>query len=436
MIARTHPWRRGDFRRHRHSASAVLTVALALVLGGCETLRTLPGVDRVGQIFSGKSGDEGKPRPLAPFAAEVVVERVWRAKVGAGLGRKYLRMKPAVVADRIYIADAYGLVEARNRFTGARIWAVRVGDPDRGPIYKVWDRRDPAFVTGGVGAGEGRVLVGTTHGDVVALDAGDGNELWRSHVTSEVLAPPVAAGDLVITQTGNGRLLALEAEDGAVRWSFDTQVPILSLRGTATPVVDSGAVFAGFATGKVGAVDLDTGEPIWEQRIMLPQGRSELDRVVDVDSTPVAERGILFSVGYQGRLKAIRVQNGAVLWERDASSFLDLAQGYGNVYVVTEDDAIMAVNQLTSAVVWEQDALKHRQLTSPVAFDNYVLLGDIDGYLHVLAQSDGRFMGRGKLSGDLRSPMIEADDFVYIVANDGTVEALKITRLPAAGEAS
>ena len=411
-------------------AAAALTLALALA--GCELLQSVPGADTIGQIFSGESTDDGKPQPLASFAPEVVLERVWRAKIGSGLGRKYLRMKPAVVADRIYLADAYGLVEARDRFTGARLWAVRIGQPDRGPIYRVWDRRDPAFVTGGVGAGEGLVLVGTTHGEVVALDAGDGNELWRSAVTSEVLAPPVAAGDVVIAQTGNGRLLALEAEDGAARWSFDTQVPILSLRGTATPIVDSGAVFAGFATGKVGAVDLDTGAPIWEQRIMLPQGRSELDRVVDVDSTPVTERGLLFCVGYQGRLKAIRVQNGAVLWERDASSFLDLAQGYGNVYVVTEDDAIMAVNQLTSAVVWEQEALKHRQLTSPVAFDNYVLVGDSDGYMHVLAQSDGRFMGRGRLSGDLRSPMIEADDIIYIVTNDGTVEALKITRLPSA----
>lgn len=415
------------------SVAVALTVALAVA--GCELVRSMPGADTVGQIFTGKSTKDGKPQPLVNFAPEVVLERVWRAKVGGGLGRKYLRMKPAVVADRIYLADAYGLVEARDRFTGARLWATRIGQPDRGPIYRVWDRRDPAFVTGGVGAGEGRVLLGTTHGEVVALDAGDGNELWRSTVTSEVLAPPVAAGDVVIAQTGNGRLLALEAEDGAARWSFDTQVPILSLRGTATPVVDAGAVFAGFATGKVGAVDLDTGAPIWEQRIMLPQGRSELDRVVDVDSTPVSERGLLFCVGYQGRLKAIRVQNGAVLWERDASSFLDLAQGYGNVYVVTEDDAIMAVNQLTSAVVWEQEALKHRQLTSPVAFDNYVLVGDLDGYMHVLAQSDGRFMGRGKLSGDLRSPMIEADDLIYIVTNDGTVEALKITRL-ATGETS
>ena len=412
--------------RHRRCGAALL---LALAVAGCEALRQVPGAATLGQIVSGKDTTEGKPQPLADFAPEVVVERVWRAKVGAGLGRKYLRMKPAVLADRIYLADAYGLVEARDRFTGARVWTARIGQPDRGPIYRVWDRRDPAFVTGGVGAGEGRVLVGTTHGEVVALNAGDGDELWRSTVTSEVLAPPVAAGDVVIAQTGNGRLLALEAEDGAARWSFDTQVPILSLRGTATPIVDSGAVFAGFATGKVGAVDLDTGAPIWEQRIMLPQGRSELDRVVDVDSTPVTERGLLFCVGYQGRLKAIRQQNGAVLWERDASSFLDLAQGYGNVYVVTEDDAIMAVNQLTSAVVWEQEGLKHRQLTSPVAFGNYVLVGDIGGYLHVLAQSDGRFMGRRKLSGDLRSPMIEEDDLVYVVANDGTIEALKITRL-------
>ena len=370
---------------------AWLLFALAGALGGCQWVQqNVPAFEPMARAFSG-AGATDKPEPLPVFEPEVWVDRVWETRVGRGLGGKYLRITPAVIADLVYVADAYGRVEARNRFSGQLVWSARVGDPDAPPFYEVWDRRDPAFVTGGVGAGGGRVLVGTTRGEIVALDAADGSELWRSEVSSEVLAPPVAADDVVIAQTGNGRLLALEAEDGAQRWSYDTQVPILSLRGTATPLAFGGLVFAGFATGKVAAVEAGTGAPLWEQRIMLPQGRSELDRLVDVDSSPVIGRALLFSVGYQGRLKAIRVQNGAVIWERDASSYLDLAEGYGNVYVVSDDDTITAVNQNDATVVWEQAGLRHRKLTSPLAFGNYLLVGDDQGYLHVLAQSDGRF---------------------------------------------
>ena len=405
-------------------AARAATLPALLLVAGCSWFDWLPWVD-------GEEDDEEEdaPAPLVDFAAETDIERLWDERVGDGLGRKYMRLTPAVLADRVYAADAYGVVEARERFSGRRIWNTKVGEPDGPSAFKFWDRRDPAFLTGGVGAGEGLVLVGTTSGEVVALDAGDGGERWRAEVSSEVLARPAAAGGIVAVHTGDGRITALEADDGAMRWTFDTQVPVLTLRGTAAPVVRDGLVYAGFATGKIAAVRVEDGQPVWEQRVMLPEGRSELSRMVDVDSTPLVLGNVIFAVSFQGRLKAFRRSDGAPIWQQEASSFLDMAEGYGQVYVVADDDAVRAVDQLDAAIVWEQLGLRNRNLSPPLAFGNYVLVGDEEGYLHVLAQSDGRFVGRRKIDGDgLRSRMIVVDETVYLLSNGGQLNALAIRR--------
>lgn len=405
------------------ATAAAVVVGLLLAIGGCEVFSFLPFVDDPAD-----KGEEGDPEPLASFEAEAELQRRWQVGVGRGPGRKYLRIKPTVLADRIYAADGYGLVVALDRLSGRRIWSTTVGEPDGGSFLKIWDRRDPSFLTGGVGAGDGRILVGTTRGEVIALDADDGSEVWRTQLTSEILSPPAADDGVVMAQTNDGRLVALEGADGDTRWSYDNQVPLLTLRGTAAPVIAGGFVFAGFGDGRVAALNTETGAPIWQHRLVLPQGRTELERLVDVDGSPlvVLERGALFAISYQGRLKALSPPDGRVLWEIPASSHLDLAEGYGQLYYVTDEDVVTAVQQGTADVVWRQEGLKNRKLTSPLAFSNYVLVGDDQGYLHVLAQSDGRFVARRRLSAGLRSPMVESDGIVYVLANDGKLSALEI----------
>ena len=406
--------------------SLALSAALllpAFLLAGCSWFSFLPWVDE-----KEKKVDADEPVELQDFDAEAKLVRLWRAKVGRGLGRKYLRLRPAVLADRIYAADAYGSVVALNRFSGKRVWQASVGEPDEGPFYEFWDRRDPAFVTGGIGTGGGLVLLGTTRGEVIALDAGDGTERWRAEVSSEVLSRPTTADDAVIAQTADGRLVALEAEDGSQRWAYDSQVPLLTLRGTAAPVVESGLVFAGFGDGNVTAIEVRSGAPIWRQRIMLPQGRTELDRMVDVDGTPLLASGLLLAASFQGRLKAMNPTDGRVVWDIEASSYLDLAEGYGHVYLVSDDDVVNAFAIASAAAAWQQENLRNRRLTSPLAFGNYLLVGDEEGWLHVLAQSDGRFLARRKAPGGLRSPLVEVDDVVYVLADDGSLEALEIER--------
>lgn len=405
-----------------------LPLTTLLLLGGCSWFSWLPFVGGDKDSRSEKRREEGKASELVKFDAEVKIKRLWRSKVGEGLGRKYLTLAPVIVADQVIAADAYGLVESRDRFSGKRLWQTRIGKVESGFFATgIFDRKDPSFVTGGVGAGGGMALLGTTSGDVVALQISDGSERWRANVNSEVLAAPVVADDLVFVQTIDGRLLALEQTSGEVRWSFDNQVPILTLRGTSTPVVADGAVYTGFASGKVSAVRADNGQPIWEHRIMLPEGRSELDRMVDVDGAPLIVGGSLYAGSFQGKLKSLRRTDGSPLWEQEVSTFHNLAEGYGQIYVVDADDHIQAVDLESADQAWEQQALFKRKLTSPVAYSNYMLVGDEEGYLHILAQSDGRFLARKRIDSDgLRSAMVVSDQVVYIVGNSGSLTALEL----------
>lgn len=399
-------------------------LALTVLASGCSWFSWLPWVGDDDK----KKADE--PAELTKYDQEVRVKLEWSKKIGEGLGKKYLKVGPAVVADRVLAADGYGYVAAHDRFSGKRVWQTRIPSPDDSGWFDfdLMSRRDPSFVTGGVGVGEGLALIGTARAVLIALSVADGSEQWRAEVSSEVVSAPTADDGRVFAQTSDGRLLALDSASGARLWTFDTQVPVLTLRGTASPVVVGNVVLAGFANGKIGAFKADSGALLWEQRIMLPQGRSELDRIVDVDGNVlVGEQGALFAASFQGRIKAIRPNDGAVMWERDASTYQNLAEGYGQVYVVDANDVLTAIDERTSDVVWTQRGLYKRKLTSPLAFSNYVLVGDSEGYLHVLAQSDGRFLGRRKIDGDgLSAAMVVADGTVYCLSNGGKLVAMTI----------
>lgn len=403
------------------ASRCVLSVAVLLLCGGCSWFSWLPFV---GDKETVKVST--KPADLVSFEAEATLKKVWSGTVGDGFGRKYLSLSPVVVADRVYAADGYGEVFAFDRFTGKRAWRTRIGEPDA-PFFSVTDRRDPSFVSGGLGAGGGRIFLGTTLGELIALDAASGEEQWRVDVGSEVLCPPVYGSRRVFVQTIDGRLLALNVEDGKEIWRFDNQVPILTLRGTAMPLYEDGVVYAGFASGKISAVRAENGEPIWEHRVMLPEGRSELERMVDIDGRPVLLGPLLIAASYQGRIKALRRADGQPLWEREASTYLDLSEGLGQVFLIDEDDQILALDLESAEDSWEQPALFRRTLSNPVAFSNYLIVGDEEGYLHVLAQSDGRFVARRRVdSKGLRARPVVADDLIYVQGNGGRLVAYTI----------
>ncbi|UTW11794.1 outer membrane protein assembly factor BamB [Marinobacterium rhizophilum] len=357
------------------------------------------------------SSDEVEPSELVDFQSERSVDVIWSARVGDGLGEKYHQFTPASDGVRIYANDAEGTVKAFDLATGKTLWEVEL----------------EMALGAGTGVGPASVVVVTESGLVVALDSSNGQELWRKQVSSEAVAPAQLNRDLVVVQLVNGKVTALDTRSGEHRWTFDSQVPSLSLRGTAAPIVAADVTFAGFASGKLAALTNSNGNMLWEQRIAEPRGRSELERMVDVDGRPLLANQMLYVSSYQGRLVAINPFDAQIQWARDSSSYRTPAAGFGNVYVVEANDHVQAYDAGSSASVWSQPALENRGVSAPAVLGNNLVVGDVEGYLHFMSQVDGHFVARYRAdSKGLVGDMLAINDVLYVLGNDGRLLALRL----------
>ncbi|NIB43959.1 outer membrane protein assembly factor BamB [Pseudomaricurvus alkylphenolicus] len=352
-----------------------------------------------------------EPAELVDFDATVKVDDVWSGDVGIGAGKKYTLLPTATTGDQLFAVDAEGLVKAFNLESGRVNWEVEL----------------ETGVASGVGANQGQVFLGTLNGELLALDASDGAELWRAEVGGEVLAPPQSNGSEVVVQTLDGKIHGYSVGSGDKLWMYDNTIPALTLRGTATPVVTPTSVYAGFATGKILALDVKDGTLQWEQRVAIAQGRSELERVIDINAAPLLVGDILYSGSYQGRLVALNRGTGGGLWAKSESSYNNLASGIGYIFVTDADDKVKAYNATNGQLMWENDLLVRRKLGGPQTFGSYVAVADFEGYVHIMDQTNGEFVARRKVDGDgVRSPMLGVGDVLYVYGNSGELEALKV----------
>ena len=320
-------------------------------------------------------------------------------------------MPSAISGDTLVVAAANGEIEAFNRLDGHSLWDVDLDQP----------------LTGGVGIGGGRLYVSSDDGRLWALDLASGETLWKRSVGSEVLAPAVADDTLVAVATFDGRLVGLNAEDGAPRWSYAVTPPVLSLRAASAPLMEEGAVIAGFANGKVVAVNRDSGQFYWEARAAVSEGSSEIERLVDVASDPLIADGKLFVAAYQGDLSALELRSGRTLWSRKASSYSALSSGYSNIYVATAEGSVIAFDRDDQGVRWEQSVLARRQLSGTATWGSYVAVGDFEGYVHLLSQADGRIVGRVRVDSDgVRVAPLAVDDLLYVFGNGGKIAAYRL----------
>lgn len=407
-------------KQWRSASVRVLCLAFVLsALTGCAALGALK--------FWGDDDEADGPMPLPDISAEVSLKRKWSVSVGKGLGKKYARLTPALLADLIVAADAYGTVAAYDRFTGKRRWRTRIEAADEGFGFGFGGKRDDAFVTAGVAAGEGVAVVGTSNGEAIGLDVATGQVLWRVEISSEAEGRPAVGGGLAYIMAVDGRLVALDLLSGRERWNHDGQVPVLTLRGGGALTYAEGVIYAPFANGKLVALDGEDGDILWEHRMSLSQGRSELQRIIDVDSGALVLGRFVYSVNYNGNLKSLRRTDGTSVWELEISSFQPLATGYGNVYVVNDEDGVIAVDQREASVLWRQERLLRRELTAATVASSYVVVGDGEGYIHLVAQSDGRLVGRAKAGSGLYSPLVFADGYLYCYDDGGRLSAYTIS---------
>lgn len=373
---------------------------------------SIAGCSTISGWFDSDDDDPMAPMALSDITETVKIKELWSVGVGDGQGDGFYRLQPAISGEVIYAASADGEVVAVDRKRGKTLWEV---DLD-------------ISLSGGVGVYNDVLLLGSSEGLVLKLDANTGEQLWTTMLTGEILSPPQANGKVVVAQTYNGKLQGLDFATGQLLWTYNSKVPVLTLRGTSVPIIENNRVYAGFASGRVLAFDAQTGSIVWDGRVAIPQGRSEIERIVDVDGTMELAGNELYAVSYQGSVVAIDVESGRKIWQQKASSFSGVSLGFGNVYAADEDGTLNAFMRNGEGVRWSQGALGYRQLSRPTPVGSYVTVGDFEGYLHVLSQVDGDFVGRVRVDSDgVRADMLSEDGILYVFANDGELVAYEIT---------
>lgn len=352
-----------------------------------------------------------RPSPLPAYTKDVTAKASWSHKLGTWKDTPEGRVRPVIADGRLVVVDGLDWLHVYDARSGKLRWELRTG----------------LNITGGIGVAGEALVVGTRHGQVVAYALEDGHVLWRTSVTSEVLAPPAIADGVAVIRSGDGKLFGLNARDGKQLWMFERTVPTLSLHGTGSAVIADDQVFAGLANGKLVALNLKDGSLLWEETVATPQGRSELERMVDVDADPLVTADTVYAVAYQGRVVALERSSGRELWSRDISSYHNMTADGHALYLSDDQGDVWALDRSSGAALWKQEKLRHRSISAPVLFGKYLVVADFQGYLHWLARDDGRLVGRYHVddAGMVNAPF-PSGNRLYILDRSGAVVALRM----------
>lgn len=376
-----------------------LALAAALLLpAACSTWNPLVAVGIM-------SEPAHKPTPLAPIKASVTPRLAWSAQVGKAGGFAF---RPDAEQGRIYAAAADGSITMLDEATG-RV-AARAETRKR--------------LSGGVDVGDGKIVAGTLKGEVIALDL-TGKTAWTTSVAGEIISPPTVSGKTVLVRTADGRIFGLSSEDGKRRWVFQRPTPALLLRTSAGVMAIGRDMVAGYPNGKLIALDVEDGKLIWEVNVTLPRGATELERIADVAGLPVVDGGTVCAAAYQGKVACFEIQSRNMLWSRDVSSSLGLANDARHLYVIDDSGSLHALDKASGASVWKQDALRYRKLTSPILHDGYLVVGDGFGYVHVLSPEDGAIVGRVATDGSAMHWIVPAPGGLAVQTEKGTVALVR-----------
>jgi len=361
-----------------------------------------------------KDKDVEPPAKLVDFPAKLPVKKLWGEGVGGGKKQIKLRLGlgPALDNGVVFAASDKGELLAVTLDTGRQLWVKKLKLP----------------LSAGPAAGFGMVVIGSDKGAIVALDGASGRELWRTRVNSELLSAPAIGEKVVVVRAVDGRLHGLDAHDGKELWSVEQQVPRLSLRGTATPIISKELAISGFDNGKVMAVSLNTGDTVWDTALASPHGRTELDRLVDIDSAARVVGDNVFATGFQGRTAMLALDSGQIWWAHDMSSYRGLAVDDENLYVTQSDGIVVALRQRDGSELWRTAKLKLRRLSAPVLTSTAVAVADFQGYVHWLDKTNGELIARVRIAKErVTNPPVSVGDTIVVLTDGGKLAAYRAT---------
>lgn len=351
-----------------------------------------------------------KPQELAKITQQGHFETLWRANLPAADKAYGYKLVPVAEGSELFVAAQNGLVEKRDADSGKRLWKAET----------------EVELSAGPGVGDGLVAVAGPEGYVVVLDAETGHEAWRKRLGSEILAPPVIANDLLVVRLHDGHVHAFDARTGQRQWVFDTTIPNLTLRGNSTPLVWAGRVYIGFDNGKVAAIRLTDGKVIWMRTVVDNKGKTELERIVDIDGDMALVATELYLSSAGDKTLSVATESGNVLWSRDLGSATGVAVSRTHLYLSDMDSVLHALNRDTGADIWQRDGYANRQLTRPTYYAGQLLVGDMEGWLHVFDAANGQPLARKKFGSKAYywAPVVSGD-VIYLYNKDGSLTAVR-----------
>jgi len=389
-----------------HTAKLVFLALFTLLSTSACTSISDMSKDVSERIFGAEPANP--PEALTEIKQTASAKILWQAKLGEAGNFDFT---PAAEAGYAYVASADGELAKLDISNGSQAWRLNVGEK----------------ITGGVGIGGSLVVVGTQRGVVYAYDLA-GKLQWKSKLSSEVLSAPKYFDGMVVVRTGDSRIYGINANDGSRKWVYDRTSPALTLRSSAGVVVDGGAVYAGFAGGKLAAIRADNGKILWEASVAQPKGVTEIERIADITSLPLVDGPLVYAVAYQGRIAAVDRVTGRVIWNRDISSLSGLSAEDGRIYVSHAAGSVYALDYTTGKTFWRQGSLKNRQLTAPMPMGGLIAVGDLEGYVHFLSREDGAFAGRIKTDNTAILPQMALinSNTVLAQSRDGGLFAIQV----------
>ncbi len=400
----------------KHFLLIVLMLALTACASVVDTTKSVGKSLEASVIEMMTYSDEDEsspPRALEEIKKEVLLTTVWQREVPSDKAQRFSKLNMVLSDGTLYVANHQGKVLALDQTSGDTSWEVQTGLP----------------ISGGLSLGYENLFFATSDADVVALKLNNGDTSWTTQVSSEVLSVPRFSDGSLVVRSIDGAINTLDTTTGQEIWSYIRDVPALSLRGTSSPVIKSGGVISGYANGKLVVLRLKDGMQIWETSVAVPRGRGALSRMVDVDSDPLAGERFIYAATYNGGIAAVDIRSGQIAWRRsELSSYKSMAADWVSLFVVDVNNHIWSADQTNGSINWQQDDLENRRLTAPVRMNQYLLMGDYEGYLHVLSASDGRLLGRLKVSESaITSAPIVDDELIYLKDSKGVITALRLT---------
>lgn len=397
-----------------------LAVVVALTLPGCGTVR---------DWFRSDTSKATDPTELADIANERRVEKLWSESIGDGEGRLGFRQRPGFDGTTLYVASVDGTLRAIDAESGDERWSQELEALSQSRGWRLWKK---AIREGGlqssVGVGEGLVVVAGRSGAVFAVSAENGEARWEAQASAEVLAAPLVANGVVVVRSQDGRVVGLNAADGRERWRFERAIPTLSSRGASAPAIAGGLVLIGNDDGTVVALRPDDGIPVWEALVAEPEGRSELERLVDIDADLAVGANALYATSVHGVTAAISIANGQVGWTRDNGGANALAITANGVLLAENGGTLWSLDRSSGAALWRQEGLVRRQPSGVAVAGSYAVVGDLEGYLHWFDPSNGEFRARVRVGGAriLATPVVTATGVVIAVSDEGRLAAFRV----------